>query len=240
MKNILFLLYFLLLLSCKKDSPPDQTQEPIHVFIEDSMSSEVKQRPVEMLDTNYTWKLVKVDSDDLLEANTYFTFKGKFINPMLVKSFVPWISDPAPSFMALDVMTSNDANLFYSTEGIQKNEDGYVFVRDRATYDDSFNKYRYKWLGMLKNKIHILKYVEDNEESSGVFISLLFVQFELADFRYNGIRYTQLLMKNKGGMSIGDRVESIIDLDKENNCIYVKTKEFNVMDAQWEKEKIQL
>ena len=238
--KINYLLILILLLSCKKNIPPDQPQAPLPVSIEDSISSEVKQRPIEMVDSNYTWKLVKVDSNDLHEANTYFTFKGKFINLMLVKSFVPWISDPAPSFMALDVMTSNDANLFYSTEGTQKNEDGYVFVRDRETFDDSFNNYRYKWLGMLKNKIHILKYVEENEESSGVFISLLFVQFELADFRYNGIRYTQLLMKNKGGMTIGDRVESIIDLDKENNCIYVKKKEFNVLNAKWEKEKVQL
>jgi hypothetical protein len=236
-QSVIILLLTLLYISCqKKDvTVPSSTSKD---SIIDTPKKEVEKEEFETVDSAYSDKMLKVDSTDLQEANTSFTFKGSPIDPMFVKSFVPWVSDPIPSYMALDVMASKDANLFYTSEDVHINEDGYVVVRNRENFNDSFDIYRYKWLGMLNNKIHVLKYVEENETASGVFINLVFVQFELSSYSYNGVPYTQLLMKNKGGLAIGDRTSSEVILNKKKNRLTLKTLDYG--SNEWVTEQVQL
>lgn len=198
----------------------------------------VENKESELVDSAYSMKVLKVDSLDLIEVNENFTFKGSLINPIVFHSFIPWISDPIPSCMALDIMASNNANLFYTTGAVSLNKDGYVVVENNSDLYPTADTFRYKWLGRLDNAIHILECIEENESSSGIFINLVFLQFELSDFSYNGLSYTQLMMKNKGELGIGDRTTTKITLHPKSNKVTVKTLDQD--SKKWLSKEIQL
>ena len=237
LKNSLLLFFGLLTIACQNKLAVVQPSATTNSTMEVQKQG-VEKEDYESADSVYSAKILKVDSLDLNEVNTHFTFKGNPINPMLVKTFVPWISDPIPSYMALDIMASSDANLFFSSEPISVTEDGFVVAKEKSDFDGSFDYYKYKWLGMLNNKTHVLKFIEENENSSGVYINLVFVQFELSAVTYNGHSYTQLLMKNKGGFSLGDRTPTEIILQKKSNSLTLK--KLDQETNKWLIEEIQL
>ena len=160
-----------------------------------------------------------VSNADLEEVNNNFTFRGAYINPKLVFLFIQWLSDDKPPVLSIDIAAANvGTNQFYNNIAPYKLKSGYVQLEELT---DSINAtfHSYQWLGMLSNKIHVLRCVESSTDGSGKFITLLFVRFQIAKFNLNGKHYNQLLMNNISVHNIGDRVDNEIELNKKANQI---------------------
>ena len=156
---------------------------------------------------------------DLEELNNNFTYRGAYINPKLVFLFIQWLNDDKPPVLSIDIAAANvGTNQFYTAISPYKTNTGYVVLEEKT---DSRNStfHSYQWLGMLSNKIHVLRCLESSTDGSGKFITLLFVRFQIAKFSLNGKYYNQLLMNNISVHNIGDRVENEVLLNKKANQI---------------------
>ena len=151
-------------------------------------------------------------------ANKNFSYLGVPINPMIVREFLPWVSDKYPSIMSIDIGASQFSNKYFSGQQPSYGEDGYFTFRD--TGDGS--TFGYKWLGLLANGIHVVK-VFENTTGSAVFSHVVLVSFQLKPIQIPSAR-TQLLMLNEGVVGIGDRTPSTIKLEPENNKIQLELK----------------
>lgn len=160
-----------------------------------------------------------VSNADLEEVNSKFTFRGAYINPKLVFQLIQWLNDDKPPVLSIDIAAANvGTNQFYTAIAPYKTNTGYVVLEEKT---DSINAsyHSYQWLGMLSNKIHVLRCLESSTDGSGKFITLLFVRFQIAKFNLNGNYYNQLLMNNISVHNIGDRVNNDIQLNKKANQI---------------------
>ena len=160
-----------------------------------------------------------VTNADIEEVNSKFTFRGAYINPKLVFLFIQWLNDDKPPVLSIDIAAANvGTNQFYTAIAPYKTNTGYVVLEEKT---DSINAsyHSYQWLGMLSNKIHVLRCLESSTDGSGKFITLLFVRFQIAKFNLNGNYYNQLLMNNISVHNIGDRVNNDIQLNKKANQI---------------------
>jgi len=160
-----------------------------------------------------------VSNADLEELNNNFTYRGANINPKLVFLFIQWLNDDKPPVLSIDVAAANvGTNQFFTDIAPYKTNTGYVVLEEKT---DSTNAsfHSYQWLGMLSNKIHVLRCLESSTDGSGEFITLLFVRFQIAKFNLNGKYYNQLLMNNISVHNIGDRVENEVLLNKKANQI---------------------
>ncbi len=160
-----------------------------------------------------------VTNADLVEVNNNFTFRGAYINPKLVFLFIQWLNDDKPPVLSIDIAAANvGTNQFFTAIAPYKTNAGYVVLEEKT---DSINAsyHSYQWLGMLSNKIHVLRCLESSTDGSGKFITLLFVRFQIAKFNLNGQYYNQLLMNNISVHNIGDRVDNDIQLNKKANQI---------------------
>jgi hypothetical protein len=160
-----------------------------------------------------------VSNADLEEINNNFTFRGAYINPKLVFLFIQWLSDDKPPVLSVDIAAANvGTNQFFTDIAPYKTNSGYVVLEEKT---DSVNAtfQSYQWLGMLSNKVHVLRCLESSTDGSGEFITLLFVRFQIAKFNLNGKYYNQLLMNNISVHNIGDRVDNDIQLNKKANQI---------------------
>lgn len=183
-----------------------------------------------------------VRNADLEEINTHFTYRGAYINPLLINELIPWESDQKDAIMAIDIAPYNvGSNKFYNTEPPYKTNDGYIKIVEKSTdHPDTDNYYYYKWLGMLSNKVHVIKFVQDGNGFSGVFPALIFVRFDINTHMSYGKYYKQLLMHNIAIYRMGDRTEFKVQLNKHKNSVTVMYKEFNDSIAKYKKESIQL
>lgn len=160
-----------------------------------------------------------VSRADLEEVNSKFTFRGEYINPKLVFLFIQWLNDDKPPVLSIDIAAANvGTNQFYTDIAPYKNKAGYVVLEEK-TDNTATTFWSYQWLGMLSNKIHVLRCTQSSSDGSGEFITLLFVRFRIAKFNLNGKYYNQLLMNNISVHNIGDRVENEIWLNKNANQI---------------------
>lgn len=160
---------------------------------------------------------------DLEEVNKNFTFREAYINPKLVFLFIQWLNDDKPPVMSIDIAATNvGTNQFYTDVAPYKTTTGYVVLEDKDKEYGTTEYYSYKWLGMLNNQIHVLQCVENSSNGSGQFINLLFVRFNIAKYNMNGEIYNQLLMNNISVYFLGDRTETNIKLDKNNNLVKLK------------------
>lgn len=160
-----------------------------------------------------------VTNADLDEVNNHFTFRGASINPKLIFLFIPWLNDDKPPILSINIAAANvGTNQFFNAIAPYKTKSGYVVLEEKT---DSINTsfHSYQWLGMLSNKIHVLRCLESSTDGSGKFITLLFVSFQIAKFNLNGQYYNQLLMNNISVHNIGDRVDNNIQLNKKANQI---------------------
>jgi hypothetical protein len=160
-----------------------------------------------------------VTNTDLEELNNNFTYRGAYINPKLVFLFIQWLNDDKPPVLSIDIAAANvGTNQFFTAIAPYKTNTGYVVLEEKT---DSANAsfHSYQWLGMLSNKIHVLRCLESSTDGSGKFITLLFVKFQIAKFNLNGKYYNQLLMNNISVHNIGDRVDNEIQLNKKANQI---------------------
>ena len=119
--------------------------------------------------------------DYIQEVNEKFKLEGKHIHPKLMYTiFSNWYYEDegkGPHTVPVDFLTANDSANEYSQD--------YTVEQGRLELSFGDNGFFfYKWLGKLKNGIHVLKTWgrggEDYEGGSGVDVDLHFVEFEIS------------------------------------------------------------
>lgn len=161
-----------------------------------------------------------VSKADLDEVNIHFTFRGAYINPILLNEFIPWASDKKDAIMTIDIAPYNTgSNRYFCESAPFKTSEDYVRLEVKNPDGNGTDYYSYKWLGMLNNKVHVLKFINDGTGFSGVFPSLLFVRFEVKKHLSYGMYYNQLLMHNVSVYQMGDRVKYNVQLFKSANQV---------------------
>jgi len=135
------------------------------------------------------------------EASAKFTYKGKPIHPGLVQEFSSWISDPGvPTTISVDIAAPHRNE--YNEDEVEMKDNGWVC---RSEEDGS--SFCYKWLGKLKNDLHVLQ-VADSGGGSGVFYDLFFVKFDTGEgYTSEGEKYPRLLMSIIRTYGLGDRYD---------------------------------
>jgi len=164
---------------------------------------------------------------DLEEINNKFTLRGAYINPKLIFLLMPWLNDDKPPILSIDIAAANvGTNQFFTIQAPYKNVSGSVILEEKDLKTNSIQYYSYEWLGMLCNKVHVLRCIESSSDGSGEFIRLLFVRFEIKKYHSNAKQYNQLVMENVTSYRLGDRVENTVKLEKNANQIKLTYKAF--------------
>ena len=153
----------------------------------------------------------------LESINHDFTYRGRPLNPRLLQALMPAISDPNyPTLLTVDIVKAFNTNQFFVSK--IENHHGIIEIKE-----DSGSSFGYKWLGQLKNGMHVLETFE-NTGGSGTFENLIFVEFSLSEgYSEEGDTYPQLLMSIKRIYSIGDRTYA--DFHINGNSIIAKLRE---------------
>ena len=151
----------------------------------------------------------------LAEANAKFTYKGKPIHPKLVQEFATWLSDFCrPKTISVDIAAAFDTNE-YSDYDVKIKRNGYVYFQEEKTS----GYFYYKWLGRLKNGLHVLL-TGDSGGGSGVFMDIYFVKFSIdKGFSPQGQPYPRLLMSIIRVYPLQDRYEGQIEVLPEENKV---------------------
>jgi hypothetical protein len=129
-----------------------------------------------------------------------FRFRGRPINPLIIKQFETWISDDRPPItVEINVTAAWKSNQYPADFNIDPN--GLVSVNIPQT-----TTYSYQHLGRMDNGMHVLRTFESGG-GSGVFQFLLFVRFHtdnsyLADGMKEG---EQLFLRVVRRFPLGDR-----------------------------------
>ena len=108
-------------------------------------------------------------SEQLLEANSNFTYKNKPIHPFLIRQFSNWMSDYRPPILkTVDVSAAFDTNQYQLSE-IKKQGD-WLFSEEEEFEGDFrlYESFYYHWIGKMENGIHVLE-TGANGGGSGFF-----------------------------------------------------------------------
>ncbi len=144
-------------------------------------------------------------SEQLLEANTKFTYKNKPIHPFLIGQFSNWCSDYRPPILkTVDVSAAFDTNQYQLSE--IKRHNNWLFS-EKEWFDGDvrlYESFHYQWLGKMKNGIHVLE-TGANGGGSGTFMDLMFVRFFEDEIMWEEKKEKQLLLSIEGIYSLGDR-----------------------------------
>lgn len=144
------------------------------------------------------------------EANKKFFYNGEPISPELVNEFLPWLSDRSPTTITVDVVAAYQSNEYYET----------IEYKDsiaRVTHGEDI--YDYKYLGKLKNGMHVVDFCQGGS-GSGIFETLLFISFKIRkNFDDRGKLSDQLLMTLEKSYIVGDRWNAKITLSKNTVII---------------------
>lgn len=169
------------------------------------------------IDSNQTEKinnkkiLKKIIIEEALdEANKKFFYNGEPISPELVNEFLPWLSDENPITITVDVVAAYQTNEY---NGAIEYNDSIA----KVIYGE--NIFEYKYLGKLKNGIHVVDFYR-GESNSGIFETLLFISFRIRkNFDDSEKLSDQLLMSLEKSYIVGDRQNAKITLTKNTVII---------------------
>jgi len=146
--------------------------------------------------------------EDLREANAKFTCEGRPIHPGMVKQFEGWMSDSGrPITVSVDVAAGADTNQYRDREVTVESNGTVLFHQERGYFS-------YRRLGKINGDIQVLE-VSSSGGGSGVFRSLCFVQFHVAQGWYDGDRYDRLMMTVVGWQNLGDRDDGRITVHSD-------------------------
>ena len=159
----------------------------------------------------------------IAELNNNFTFNGETVNPKLIAEFFSPINSDEPAIMSINLSGTNHSNKYFLYSKVIKEADSSVRYVEKNEYEEE--TIGYKWLGKLDNNTHILKCFW-NGGGSGLFSSLLFVDFTTMMFNDNGKIFKQININCTGTYSLGDRSTAKISLDKVNNNVMVENQNF--------------
>jgi hypothetical protein len=139
--------------------------------------------------------------------------------------FLPWLSDRYPIVTTLNIAAAYRTNEYSEYTGITTEDNGYV----KVTFEDG-NYTRYKWFGKLDNDIHLVVVDEGSRRGTGVFSSLLLLNFDVNPKKQD----PNLNMNLIGHYLLGDRIKYEITTLKnkifienelyENNKLVLKCK----------------
>ena len=151
------------------------------------------------------------------EVDTTFKLNGKPIHPGVVQEFSTWLSDSSiPTTVSVDILAPNDNE--YNEDEVSVNEDNYVGIPASEWRDNC----SYKWLGRLKNGLHVLEVAEGGSGGSGVFEDLFFVKFEIGEgIDRDSQKYDRLIMTIVRTYILGDRDDGEIEVFPELNKVIV-------------------
>ena len=127
-------------------------------------------------------------TDDLKEVNANFTYRSQPIHPGLVQEFSTLALDHTnPITVSVDVATGMGTNE-YPDNNVSVNQAGVVCSQKNGTI------FCYRWLGRLKNGIHVLN-VGESGSGSWRHGELFFVRFEPGrGYTAEGRQYGRILM----------------------------------------------
>jgi hypothetical protein len=149
-------------------------------------------------------------SEQLDEANSKFTYKGKPIHPDLVKEFSNWLSDNRPPVVTtVDVSSAFDTNK-YQQSAVQKRGDWWFVEHEEMDGDiKEYESFDYHWLGRMASNVHVVE-IGASGGGSGFFMDLMFIRFSEGEIAWEGKKEKQLLMSVVGTYSLGDRYDGDI------------------------------
>ena len=159
----------------------------------------------------------------LAELNTNFTFNGEIVNPKLIAEFFPPINSDEPAIMSINLSGVNNSNKYYLANSIKKEKDSTIEYVEKI--ENTYETIGYKWLGKLNNNVHVLSCFW-NGGGSGIFSSLVFVNFTPAIFKNNGEIINQININCQGVYSLGDRSSTKIKLNKIKNKVVLENQLF--------------
>lgn len=157
----------------------------------------------------------------LQEANRFFEFQRKPINPRAVSDLLPWLSDTEPGPIALDVEGSTaETNRYWadiSTLDAGPWQGAILATWQPRLAQDITYSSAYQWLGRLDNGLHVLR-IWQNTGGSGYFTNVLVVRFS-TDREYDHRERERLVMTRVGQAVLGDRDGRVITL--EGNSVVI-------------------
>jgi hypothetical protein len=159
--------------------------------------------------------IAKKESKELAEVNRHFTYHGAAIHPRLLGKFLGLISDNTPPVtVSVDIIAASQAgNEFYQWPVKQCEKD--VWSTHNNDTDES---YSYRWIGRLKNGIHVVL-LSYSSGGSSIFKSLFLITFSDSSILWEDRQIKQLLMSIVGIYSLEDRNNSNINI--EGNTIII-------------------
>ena len=156
------------------------------------------------------------------EVDTTFKLNGKPIHPKLIQEFEPWLSDRLPVTISVDVLEAEGTNE-YSASNIEEEDGSYTYTAKDG------NSYTYRWLGRLRNGLHVVRGAVWGGGGSGVFSGLLFVKFSTSkglDGHLNSDKdiksYDRILMTIVCNYGLQDRYSGEIKLQAQENKVIVQ------------------
>lgn len=153
--------------------------------------------------------------EQLDEANSKLTYKGKPIHPFLIGELSNWLSDRRPPMITtVDVASAFDTNK-YQQSTIEKRGDWWFAVEQGMECDVPFyESFDYRWLGKMANGVHVLE-TGVSGGGSGFFMDLMFIKFSEGEIIWEDKEEKQLLMSIVGIYSLGDRYEGKIKVSQD-------------------------
>lgn len=150
-----------------------------------------------------------------------FRHNQKYINPLVVYSFMSWESDMYPYWQEIDLTASDDANRFYvdwDKEIEQKEINDFTQITYRPNDENSdFLNFSYIYLGRLSNGVEVIEYCESSKGSAS-YNGLIGFTFSKRAVAGDSIKH--IFMRQEKLTSLQQYCD--FELDKENNRVFVK------------------
>lgn len=147
----------------------------------------------------------KYDFGQYWEYLPYSFVREEFIHPLIVRDLLGWISDPAETVVAIDLVQSNNSNRFFGPFSVRESG-GRQWVEFR---DPKNGYFIYSYVATSPSGVHMVE-CYDNGGGSGVFghVILLVLQADhaLAVGRNGELTSRErILLKTLGSIVLGDR-----------------------------------
>jgi hypothetical protein len=202
--------------------------------------------------TNIKKDSVKIESPELVEANEYFTYKGKPINPCFINEITEnELGTEENVISSIDISYASTLKKYQNFGNPNNPSEGEEFriieckrdsvckitwrkVTDRyedGTYSYELGYFSYKWRGKLNNGVHVLSTITNGGGTANA-VELLFVKFEEKEYYKDGIKAKRLFLTKVSEKSLGEPNDLNIKLEKEQNKVTVHYKDSGNYDKE--------
>jgi hypothetical protein len=155
---------------------------------------------------------------EITEAIKSFHFRGAWVHPKIVKEFMPYLSDHEnPLVVSIDLGAAAGTNRYFGAVKLIGPEHP-SWESEEKEEKESFS---YRWIGKLKNGMHVLQ-TEEWGGGSGTFMSVaVFELREATAVGEDGKPYRQLLLTIKRVHGLGDRVTPTFKINGNEVSVHV-------------------